>query len=603
MDKDMVDGFLEEAEDLFNSAIDLCLKAETDGNLDEDDMAALFRDVHTLKGSSSVVDLVFFPKYVHNIETFMDNLRKNNIEYQEEMSDFLLGTFDIMRDLLSMEVEEELNDEIFEEMTIESTQKALSYIDNKKTTESTTEKVSSQDDLDLDAMILAELSKKKKRKISVDKMPEGFKSTKVSGVDKKEEVKKPIKEKKISNSANETSIRVNLEKIDKLMNQVGNLVITNSMLLELNEYITETVLKKKFEEKLQLLDREIRSLQDAVMNIRMVPMETIYRKFPKMIRDVSKKLDKKIEFVHTGDTVEIDKSTIEGLNDPLMHIIRNSLDHGIESKEVRLRSGKSDIGKIEIGAEASNGQIVISIKDDGGGINVEKVVEKALENNVINEKEANSMTHNEKAMLIFAAGLSTAEEVSDISGRGVGMDVVKTNIENLGGKIKIKTEDTVGTTLDISLPLTLAILDGLNIKVGKEIYIIPLNLIIETLQPKEEEIRTVGSGKTSFLRLRKENIPIINLYDILDIDGAITNYQKGIILIIGGGSHKKVAIFVDEFLNKQQFVVKPLEKNFTKIKGFSGATIKGNGSVSLIMDPFSFDEYEEITKKTDIKED
>ena len=590
MDKDIIEGFLEEAEDLFNNTIEICLKVEEKGDISDEEMDALFRDVHTLKGSGAVIDLIYFPKYVHNIETFMDKLRKKEIEYKEEMIDFLMETIDIMKDILSIETKEEMNDKLFEELTTKTTNQVLNYINQTALEVKTEEK---EEISELDAAIMAELAKKKKkkRKTQENQIIEEQKRTEKEIENKPKTIQKVQTQHKDINS---NTIRVNLEKVDKLMNQVGNLVITNSMLIELNEAITDSTLKKKFEEKLHLLDREIRSMQDAVMNIRMVPMDTIYKKFPKMIRDVSKSLNKKIEFIHTGDNVEIDKSTIEGLNDPLIHIIRNSLDHGIEKEEIRRKLNKPEKGKIEIGAEATNGQIVITIKDDGSGINIDKVVNKAIENNVITKKEADKMSKEEKSMLIFSAGLTTAEKVSAISGRGVGMDVVKTNIENLGGKINIKTEKNKGTMFSIALPLTLAILDGLNIKVGKEIYIIPLNLIVETLQPKKEEIKTVGSGKTAFLRLRKENIPIIKLYEILNIDNAIKDFQKGIILIIGGGSHKKVAIFVDEFLNKQQFVVKPLEKNFTKIKGFSGATIKGNGSVSLIMDPFSFDEYELI---------
>jgi len=578
MNKEIIEGFLEEAEELFENFINLCLKAEEQGSLDDEDINALFRDVHTLKGSGAVVGFILFPKYVHDIETFMDKLRKKELEYKNEMSDLLLDTADVMRELLSLESSENLEEETFKKLTLETSKRVNEYLKLVSTEESGSDSEESEDDEIL--RLIAE----NQAKVEEDKVEDTSPKT-------DNNVIKP-KEKHVTLN---TSIRVNLEKVDKLMNQVGNLVITNSMLIELNDGIEDNVLKKKFEEKLQLLDREIRSLQDAVMNVRMVPMDNIYNKFPKMIRDVSKKLDKKINFSHTGDTVEIDKSTIEGLIDPLMHIIRNSLDHGIESKKNRILNGKEEVGNISISAEASNGLIVISIEDDGGGINLDKVSSMAVNNKIITQAQLNSMSDNDKAMLIFAAGLSTADEVSDISGRGVGMDVVKNNIEKLGGKIKISTATNSGTKIEISLPLTLAILDGLNIKVGEEVFIIPLNLIIQTLQPEEDMIKIVGSGNNPMFKLTEDElIPIIKLSEVLNIKSDVKNFTEGILLILGGGSHKKIALLVDDFLNKQQFVVKPLEKNFAKIGGFSGATIKGNGTVSLIIDPFTFKEYIEL---------
>jgi two-component system chemotaxis sensor kinase CheA len=589
MNKEIVEGFLEEADELFENFTNLCLKAEEEGDLNDDDINALFRDVHTLKGSGSVVGFKLFPKYVHDLETFMDKLRKKELSYEHEMSDLLLESGDVMRELLSLESSEELEEENFITLTNETSQRVNLYLNSISGEED-----SSEEDADAEILrLIAENAEKARNENSIPKP-----------IEKKiEQNSKPILTKSDKAAVINTSIRVNLDKVDKLMNQVGNLVITNSMLIELNEVIEDNVLKKKFEEKLQLLDREIRSLQDAVMNVRMVPMETIYSKFPKMIRDVSKKLDKKINFSHTGDTVEIDKSTIEGLIDPLMHIIRNSLDHGIESKKERILNGKEEVGNISISAEASNGLIVITIVDDGGGINLDKVTEKALSNNIITQTQMDNMTNDDKAMLIFAAGLSTADEVSDISGRGVGMDVVKNNIEKLGGKIKISTAKNNGTNIEISLPLTLAILDGLNIKVGKEIFIIPLNLIIQTLQPEKDMIKVVGSGNNPMFKLTEnELIPIMKLSEVLNIPSDVEDFTEGILLVIGGGSHKKVALLVDDFLNKQQFVVKPLEKNFAKIGGFSGATIKGNGTVSLIIDPFTFKEYLELEKNNKVEE-
>jgi two-component system, chemotaxis family, sensor kinase CheA len=379
------------------------------------------------------------------------------------------------------------------------------------------------------------------------------------------------------------SIRVDLSKIDVLMNSVGELVIVNSMLFALTDEISDTVTKGKVAEKLKLLDRYIRELQDSVMSVRMVPMENIYSKFPKTIRDISKKVGKKVDFKNIGANVEIDKAMIEGLTDPLMHIVRNSLDHGLESPEVRKSVGKPETGTIMISAEQANGQILISISDDGGGIPADKVASKAVERGILTKSQCDLMSHDEKVMLIFAPGLSTAEEVTDLSGRGVGMDVVKTNIAKLGGSISVNTEIGVGTTMTIALPLTLAILDGLNIRVAEKHYIIPLASIVESLQPKGEMIKRIGDGEEELLMLRSEFIPVVRLHRLFEIEPDHHELDKGMLIVVKVGA-QKLALFVDEFLHQQQVVVKPIDKNFTNVKGIGSATVRGDGSIGLIID-------------------
>jgi two-component system chemotaxis sensor kinase CheA len=316
----------------------------------------------------------------------------------------------------------------------------------------------------------------------------------------------------------------------------------------------------------------------------MVPMETVFSKFPRVIRDTAKKLGKKIDFRHSGESVEIDKAMIEGLTDPLMHIVRNAMDHGIESSEHRVKIGKSETGILMMSAEQANGQMIIKIQDDGSGINVERVTAKAIENGVIEEYQAAQMSKEDKAMLIFAPGLSTAAEVTDISGRGVGMDVVMSNIKKLGGIVKVDTEDGFGTTLTIALPLTLAILDGLNIRVGEEQFILPLSVIIESLNPEPEMIKQIGDKSSEILMLRNEFIPIIRLHELFSIK-ANHNHQlwDGLLIVVRSGSDK-VALFVDEFMNQQQFVIKPLDKNFRNARGIGGATVRGDGTIGLIID-------------------
>ena len=388
---------------------------------------------------------------------------------------------------------------------------------------------------------------------------------------------------KKATSNNNNSIRVNLDKIDLLMNNVGDLVITNAMLTQFSSTIEETKTRNSVLERLELLERHIRDMQDSIMSIRMVPMDSIYSKFPKVVRDISKKLGKKVEFKHYGDNVEIDKAMIEGLTDPLMHIIRNSLDHGIEMPEDRELTGKPEVGSISISAEQANGQMIISIQDDGKGINSEKVALKALEQGQIDENQFNTMTDNEKALLIFGAGISTADQVTDISGRGVGMDVVKTNIHKLGGAIKLDTQVGEGTTITIMLPLTLAILDGLDIRVGNQKYILPLSAIVESLQPSAQMIKKIGDGTQDLLMLREEFIPVVKLHQLFGLEKSFNKLEEGMLIVVKSGN-TKVALSIDEFLNQHQVVVKPLDKNFRSVQGIGAATVRGDGSIGLILD-------------------
>jgi two-component system chemotaxis sensor kinase CheA len=385
------------------------------------------------------------------------------------------------------------------------------------------------------------------------------------------------------------------------MNNVGDLVITNAMLTQFSTTIENSKVRNSVLERLELLERHIREMQDSIMSIRMVPMESIYSKFPKVVRDISKKLGKKIEFKHDGDSVEIDKAMIEGLTDPLMHIIRNSLDHGLEMPEERKASGKNETGTILISAEQANGQMIITIQDDGRGINAEKVAQKSFDNGLIDEHQLASMSTNEKAMLVFGAGVSTADSITDISGRGVGMDVVKTNINKLGGIIKLDTALGVGTTITIMLPLTLAILDGLDIAVGEIKYILPLSSIVESLQPTSEMIKKIGDGTQDLLMLREEFIPVVRLHTLFEIEPKHKRLEDGMLIVVKSGSFK-IAMFIDEFLHQHQVVVKPLDKNFRSVEGIGAATVRGDGSIGLILDIMGIIEAQRKSEQSHLKD-
>ena len=704
--------FLEEAVELFESADNVLLEAERNGSLTDEEMGQLFRDVHTLKGSGASVELSYFAEFTHDVENLMDKLRNHQIEFQPEMAGTLIDGLDVMKEILQMECDGEMDRDTFNGMSTELLTTIRAYINGEMVSSSITETIvedtniestESFDNLPVNSTtgstnnsygFFAETDKLPSSEViniasASDKKPGayGFFGEDVLSdnlehhliddsdgdfgfFDMAEEItpdiaqeeptpivaqadnssddfefddlddispvvetpkaqepkvqaapKAPVapvaatptptknvtdpkaavasrekKEADIKKTAASNNIRVNLDKIDNLMNNVGDLVITNAMLTQFASTINEGKTRTSVLERLELLERHIREMQDSIMSIRMVPMESIYSKFPKVVRDISKKLGKKVNFLHEGDSVEIDKAMIEGLTDPLMHIIRNSLDHGLETPADRTVAGKSETGIIEIAAEQANGQMIITIKDDGKGIDAEKVALKSLENGLIDENQYNQMNTNDKAMLIFGAGVSTAAEVTEISGRGVGMDVVKTNIQKLGGVIKLDTEMGVGTTITIMLPLTLAILDGLDIAVGEMKYILPLSAIVESLQPTSEMIKRIGDGSQDLLMLREEFIPIVRLHKLFDIKSEYTELEDGMLIVVKAGN-QKIALFIDEFLHQHQVVVKPLDKNFKAVEGIGAATVRGDGSIGLILDVVGLIEVQKMMER------
>ncbi len=382
-------------------------------------------------------------------------------------------------------------------------------------------------------------------------------------------------------SAESSSIRVNIDKVDDLINMVGELVITQSMLSQIGDSEEfDNAALERLNDGLTQLEQHTRELQESVMRIRMMPISFAFQRFPRLVHDLSSQLDKKIELVLTGESTELDKTVMEKIGDPLVHLVRNSLDHGIETPQVRLENGKSETGTIELNAFHQGGNIVIEIKDDGAGLNHERILAKGIENGIITTED--KLTHDQINDLIFAPGFSTAEVVSDVSGRGVGMDVVRRNIRALGGTVDVKSEAGVGSVFTIRLPLTLAILDGQLIRVGKETYIVPLISIIESLQVNPEMISSV-TGAADVYKLRDDYIPIVRLYDIFGIEADTTDISESLLVVVENEG-KKIAICVDELLGQQQVVIKSLETNLKQIDGLSGATILGNGTVALILD-------------------
>ena len=402
---------------------------------------------------------------------------------------------------------------------------------------------------------------------------------------KQAEQAKPIKPtsantNKKSTTPESTSIRVGIDKVDSLINMVGELVITQAMLNQLSEQDITPATITALQEGLAQLAHNTRDLQENVMRIRMLPINFVFSRFPRLVRDIAQKLNKQVELKLIGEQTELDKTVMEKISDPMVHLVRNSLDHGLETVEKRLQAGKDPVGTVTLNAFHQGGNIVIEIMDDGQGLNTKKIQEKAIANGLISAD--NHLSNEEINELIFMPGFSTMDEVSDLSGRGVGMDVVKRNIQSLNGSVEVTSAPGVGSTFTIRLPLTLAILDGQLVKVAQHTYIIPLISIVESLQIDIAKVSRVGKN-LDVLRLRDEYIPILRLYDIFNHNNAIESLDKTLLVVVET-DNQKVGLLVDDLLSQQQVVIKSLEANYQKVDGISGATILGDGRVSLIVD-------------------
>ena len=375
----------------------------------------------------------------------------------------------------------------------------------------------------------------------------------------------------------ESSIRVNVSKVDQLINQVGELLITQAMLAEIAGSL-DPVLHEALQKSVAQLERNTRDLQGSVMSIRLVPISIVFSRFPRMVREIAGKLGKLVELKTFGDSTELDKNLIEKIADPLSHLVRNAMDHGQESTATRLAKGKPATGTIQLKASQIGGRIVIDVLDDGAGLNRAKILAKAAERGIACSE---TMSDEEVWPLIFAPGFSTADTVTDISGRGVGMDVVLKNVQSIGGRVQISSEPERGTRVTISLPLTLAILEGLAVAVGGEKFIIPLNMIIESLQPKTEQLQSVNGRKV--VQVRGDYLPIIRLHRLFHLEHAVREPERGILVLLELEG-EKTALLVDALLDEQQVVVKSIETNYRKVEGSAGATILGDGRVALILD-------------------
>lgn len=595
--------FFDESDELFGVIDTVLLDTEACGYMEEESINSLFRALHTLKGNSASVEMHKFASLAHEVEFFIDKLRKREFLYEYPMARVLMEVVDTLREILELEIAERLSEdhylstkrELIEKLShfrvesrlIEQKDIHLS-VQEKKESEfddfgffdtEFRNKEESEDNDSFGFFYVIETDESAKNAVIMDEPEIALSSSIKSNA-------ASVKNADSGALKANRAIRVNLEKVDQLMNNVGELVITHSILMQYAKSLLDQRVRKEITDYFNILERQIRELQDSVLGVRMVPMETVFSKFPKLVRDTAFKVKKQVEFISFGENVEIDKAMTEGLTDALTHIVRNAIDHGIETPDERMRCNKTKGGTIQIHAEQVNGHMLIQVIDDGGGINLEKVCSKAIENGFLTEQKAQKMGKEEKAMLIFSPGLSTAGEVTDLSGRGVGMDVVMSNIKKIGGTVTVETERRIGTTITMALPLTLAIIDGLNIQIGDRMFILPVSVMLETIHPNDEMIKWIGKEDSEILMLRDEFIPIVRLHKVFNILPKNDNLSKGVLIVVQSLT-RKIAIAIDEFFEQQQFVVKPLNKNFRNVHGIGGATVRGDGTVGLIIDTAS----------------
>lgn len=611
--------FFEESQEHLDEMEQLLLDLNV-GNPDGEMLNSIFRAAHSIKGGSGIFGFDALASVTHVMESLLDKIRQGTMTITSEMVDLFLSSVDQLKEILRCY---RTNDELdwnevqmltqklklitsggsIPDQTAAEVDKGYGFFENTQedsfgffndlpdpasaiaetfglfeesepAVQTVEDRFGFFDDLPVAAQVTSHVSA-----MGWQQTPVNTSSPSVVTPSENPSLAAPTKTKNSEGvSVESTSIRVDVAKVDQLINLVGEIVITQSMMSLLGNSL-EGTLGEKFRAVANELERNTREIQEAVMSIRMLPVSFVFNRFPRVVRDLSSKLGKKIDLIIEGGETELDKGLTEKLVDPLTHLVRNSIDHGIESEAVRNERGKPPTGTVVLRAAQQGGNIVISISDDGDGLNRERILEKARENNIpISENPKDE----EVWQLIFAPGFSTAAAVTDVSGRGVGMDVVKRNVQSLGGRINIESRLGEGATFTIHLPLTLAIVDGMCVSVGVQTFIVPLVHIVESMQPAAKDIKTLA-GDDQLLHVRNEYWPILPLYKVMQLEPQFTDVNKGIAILIETNKYR-FALFVDDLVGQQQVVIKSLEQHYKRIQGIAGATIMGDGSVALIVD-------------------
>ncbi|GHP69795.1 chemotaxis protein A [Helicobacter pylori] len=639
--QEIMEDFLIEAFEM-NEQLDQDLVELEHNPEDLDLLNRIFRVAHTIKGSSSFLNLNILTHLTHNMEDVLNRARKGEIKITPDIMDVVLRSIDLMKTLLvtirdtgsdtnngkENEIEEAVKQlQAITSQNLEGAKEGTKEAPKKENQEETKKEnikenqenkakaptatnsasdnpLADEPDLDYTNMsteeVEAEIERLLNKRQEADKERRAQKkqeakpkqevtpkteTPKAPKTEIKTKAKADTEENKAPSIGVEQTVRVDVRRLDHLMNLIGELVLGKNRLIRIYSDVEERYDGEKFLEELNQVVSSISAvttdLQLAVMKTRMQPVGKVFNKFPRMVRDLSRELGKSIELIIEGEETELDKSIVEEIGDPLIHIIRNSCDHGIEPLEERRRLNKPETGKVQLSAYNEGNHIVIKISDDGKGLDPVMLKEKAIEKGVISEKDAEGMSDREAFNLIFKPGFSTAKVVSNVSGRGVGMDVVKTNIEKLNGIIEIDSEVGVGTTQKLKIPLTLAIIQALLVGVQEEYYAIPLSSVLETVRISQDEIYTVD-GK-SVLRLRDEVLSLVRLSDIFKVD-AILESNSDVYVVIIGLADQKIGVIVDYLIGQEEVVIKSLGYYLKNTRGIAGATVRGDGKITLIVD-------------------
>lgn len=614
--------FFEESQEHLDEMEQLLLHVDVK-NPDAEELNSIFRAAHSIKGGSGIFGFDALGGVTHVMESLLDKIRQGKMAITSELVDLFLNSVDVLKGILNSYRKGTAIDwatankiiERLEFVTADKAQKIQQEAQDGYGFFTEIAPANSQDAYGFftDPIISADIPRQQdeaygffedpKQSISddaygfFDDLPVAAKKTQTSApipesvlyaqpAQTTETIAAVIatpsavatKSKAADAQLESSSIRVDVAKVDQLINLVGEIVITQSMMNLIGKSI-EGALGEKFQSVASELERNTREIQEAVMSIRMLPVSFVFNRFPRVVRDLSQKLGKSIELIIEGGETELDKGLTEKLVDPLTHLVRNSIDHGIESAEVRAERGKNPTGTVVLRAAQAGGSIVISITDDGGGLNRERILAKAREKSIA---VSDNPSDAEIWQLIFAPGFSTAAAITDVSGRGVGLDVVKRNVQSLGGRIDIESIEGKGATFTIHLPLTLAIVDGMCVSVGEQTFIIPLVNIVESMQPAAKDIKTLV-GDDQLLLVRDEYWPVLPLYKAMQLEPKFTEAHKGIAVLIESNK-RRFALFVDDLVGQQQVVIKSLEQHYRRVQGVAGATIMGDGSVALILD-------------------
>lgn len=593
----MIEGFVHESAELLDKCEKTVLLLEKDKE-NREYLDEVFRNIHTLKGNAGFFGYEEIERETMLLESVLDDIRKHKRQFHPNMFNVILDHMDFVGALVQKiregqeQKNQSKNSEIFfhpnaapEEKTVEKKEIKVKNPNHKK--ESNPDFASKYKQL---GEILVEMGATTQEKLekALEQQSKPLGQILLDTGDITEEKlekalemqKKTAGDSMMSLQAGRKEIRVNTAKLDKLFDLVGELIVAQTMVFNTME--SNDANRINFNKAFNSMNKITRELQEITMMVRMIPLDGLFNKMTRLVRDLSKKSEKKVNLTLSGQETEMDKNVIEQISDPLVHIIRNAIDHGIENKAVRTEAGKKEEGSLSLSAKYEGNEIWVSIKDDGRGLNREKIVSKAIERGLTTEEAAKKMSNNDIWQFIFEPGFSTADKVTEVSGRGVGMDVVKKNLEKIRGKIDIKTVPGNGSEFIMKIPLTMAIIDAITVRTGDNFFSIPLMDILEFFKVKEGQVTETTMG-TKVLKLRNQLLTIISLYDVFKVKNAKKDFTEGIMLLVQN-DNRKACLFIDEIIGAQQIVIKALPEQMGKIEGLSGCSVMGNGGVSFIID-------------------